>query len=313
MNRSWYRSTALQVLTAASIIATAGACGSDSGVNTGEPALGPRVEPGEMRNFTLPLDAYITAPAVEVLEAENVLVRKCMAEFGFTGEYVGTDSPDSGPPPNERRYWLVSNSDATTLGYHSRWADVAKARSDSTVEWSPAEEALLTGRGPNALQGRMIPKGGCLGEARRTLAMGVPELPTMEGAPVLEDGSGTSVSAIADHLAAGSYNRMLNDSRVMNSVAEWRTCMEGKGFHYESPQNANNDPRWSGDGASEEEIATATADVACKQQTDLVSTMATVETAYQQRELEANAEVLAEVKEVLDTKIKNAQSVLAGG
>ncbi|NMM91242.1 hypothetical protein B2J88_44240 [Rhodococcus sp. SRB_17] len=282
-------------------------------MNSGEPALGPRVEPGDMRNFTLPLDAYVTAPAVEILQAENVLVQQCMAKFGFTGEYISTDSPDSGPPPNERRYWLVSNSDAATLGYHSPWAGVAKAKSDSTVEWSPVEAALLTGRGPSVHEGREIPVGGCLGEARRRLANGVPELPKVEGAPVLEDGSGTSVSAIADHLASGSYNRMVNDSRVMNSVAEWRTCMESKGFHYESPQNANDDPRWSGDVASEEEIATATADVACKQQADLVSMMATVETAYQQRELEANAEVLATVREVIDTKIKNAQSVLAGG
>ncbi|MBO8148652.1 hypothetical protein HND25_19930 [Rhodococcus erythropolis] len=207
----------------------------------------------------------------------------------------------------------MSSSDASTLGYHSRWADAAKAKSDSTIEWSPVEAALLTGRGPSMQEGREIPAGGCVGEARRRLADGVPELPTMEGAPVFVDGSGASVSAIAEHLASGSYQRMVNDSRVMKSFAEWRTCMEGKGFHYASPQNANDDPRWSGDVASEEEIATATADVACKQQTDLVSTMATVETAYQQRELEANAEVLAKVKDAIDIKIKNAQSVLAGG
>ena len=313
MHRSWQRSTSLHVLVAVSIVAGVGGCSSDSGVDSGEPALGSRVAPGDMRNFTLPLDAYVTTPVVEVLQAENVLVRKCMAEFGFTGEYIGTDSPDSGPPPNERRYWLVSISDAATLGYHSRWADAAKAKSGSVIEWSPVETALLTGRGSTMHEGREIPVGGCLGEARRKLANGVPELPTVEGAAVMGDGSGANVSAIADHLATESYDRMVIDSRVVNWFAKWRTCMADKGFHYASPQNANNDPRWSGEVASDEEVATATADVTCKEQTDLVSTMATVETAYQQRALEANAEVLAEVRDVIDTTIKNAQSVLAGG
>jgi len=306
------RSTCVYILVAASIVTVNGGCGSGSADNVGEPSLGPRIEPGDMRGFTLPLDSYISAPVVEILEAENVLVQACMADFGFTGEYLNIDSPESHPPPNHHRYWLVSNSDATALGYLSPWAGAAKEKLASNIDWSQLEVALLLGRGARFYEGREIPVGGCLGAARRELAQGVPQIPEMEGAPIMEDGSGTSVAMIADHLAKESFDHMIEDSRVKDAVEQWRTCMAGQGLEYESPREANNDPRWYGDIPSVEEIDTARADVACKEQVDLVSTMATVETAYQHRALERNADALAKVREAIDSRLENARSVLAG-
>lgn len=306
------RSTCVQILVTLSVISVVGACSPDPEGNGGEPSLGPRIEPGDMRGFTLPLDSYVSAPVVEILEAENVLVHNCMADFGFTGEYLNIDSPETHPPPNHHRYWLVSNSDATALGYLSPWAGAAKEKLASNIDWSQVEVTLLLGREARFYEGREIPEGGCLGEARRKLAQGAPKIPEMEGAPIVEDGSGTSVAMIADHLADESFDHMIEDSRVKDAVAQWRTCMAGQGLEYESPREANNDPKWYGDVPSAEEIETAKADVACKEQVDLVSTMATVETAYQHRALETNADALAKVREAIDTRLENARSVLAG-
>lgn len=309
MSRSLPQSTWLRLLVVTSAIVGVGACASESS----EPPLGPRLEVGDMAGFKLPLDAYIASPVGEVIEAENVLVNTCMAEFGLAGKYLDAYLPDTGPPPNERRYWLVKASDAATLGYESPWADVVRKKLESTHDWSPFEEALLIGNGPTIHEGRQIPDGGCLGAARRQLAQGTPELPKMDGAPVLEDRSGTSTSMIADYLAGKTHKDMLNDSRVTSAVDGWRTCMADLGFAYESPRDANNDPKWDGDSASAEEIATATADVTCKRQVDLASTMATVETAYQNRALAENQEALDTIEQANTIRSNNALSVLENG
>jgi hypothetical protein len=53
------------------------------------------------------------------------------------------------------------------------------------------------------------------------------------------------------------------------------------------------------------ELLVATADVQCKKESNLINVMASVETAYQQRALERNAEQLATVTQNIELREKN--------
>ncbi|MPZ85665.1 MAG: hypothetical protein GEV28_36910 [Actinophytocola sp.] len=54
------------------------------------------------------------------------------------------------------------------------------------------------------------------------------------------------------------------DSRVRAVFTGWSRCMSAAGFDYRDPMAANNDPTFGTGVPTAEEIATATADVACR-------------------------------------------------
>ena len=87
--------------------------------------------------------------------------------------------------------------------------------------------------------------------------------------------------------------------------------MAGRGYSYVSPEAANYDPRWR-NSVSAKEIATAEADVACKAKADYAGTYFAVESAYQIRMIDANAQALAAVRDQINTAVRNAAQVASG-
>jgi hypothetical protein len=84
-----------------------------------------------------------------------------------------------------------------------------------------------------------------------------------------------------------------SDSRYVSAVAKWSACMKDQGFPYTDPLAAVGDAKWRTlDAASPQEIATATADVQCKISTNLIGIAVAVETAYDQRYIDAHADAL---------------------
>jgi hypothetical protein len=91
--------------------------------------------------------------------------------------------------------------------------------------------------------------------------------------------------------------------------------MRRAGFSYRTPWDANDDPRWwvDQDTASDPEIATATADVGCREDANLVGLWYAVETAHQTRLIEENSEQLRALEQYLAVYRRNVAEVVAGG
>lgn len=94
--------------------------------------------------------------------------------------------------------------------------------------------------------------------------------------------------AFLSSLPSGGPGEPLSDSRWLSAVKDWSACMRERGFDYASPLDAIG--RWLGSGQSAattspsaDEIATATADVACTISTNLVGIGVALQTAYDNR------------------------------
>lgn len=260
--------------------------------DTTEPAAAQLLNVTDLRTFELPLDPYRInrVNLSNSTKAEQLLVQRCLRRFGFDYQLPGPAAP--AVVGAERRYGLADEASARARGYHFVPAAPVK-----NAELVTEAKAVLLGEGQSSYGGQLVPEGGCAGEARRKLA---------EGAPKVEN------ERLGDSLAAESFDRTSNDSRVQKVYGEWSACMRRAGYNYADPMKAVNDPQFVSSTATAREIAVATADVRCKNETNLINTMASIETAYQQRALERNAEALSVIQASITVREKNAAAVLAG-
>jgi hypothetical protein len=195
---------------------------------------------------------------------------------------------------------------------------------DRSIEWPLDEEAVLSFLGDghvedirSELWGFFDPKnasrlgygraGGDLG----ALPSGVPPGVTpdefaacslsVHGSFPLGNGGGAFSARYPSALPDGGPPVPSGDSRVDTVVGAWSTCMKKRGFDYPDPVSAEFDPRW-GVGASDgsaEQIATATADMDCKAETNLVGIELAVQSAYDQEYIESHREALENMAEVI--------------
>jgi hypothetical protein len=118
-------------------------------------------------------------------------------------------------------------------------------------------------------------------------------------------------SELPGRLSAQAAELTQGDSRVVPVLAEWSRCMAGQGFQYKTPMEPPK-AKWPvPPGASE--IATAVADVTCKQKTNLPGVWLAVEHGYQQALVERNAAALKELDDAWQQVIRNADEVIAKG
>ena len=96
-----------------------------------------------------------------------------------------------------------------------------------------------------------------------------------------------------------------SDSRWVAGVAAWSACMKDKGFSYDSPLAAIGDAAWRGAATvSPAQIATASADVACKVSTNLVGIGVAVQSAYDQQYIDAHGTELKAAVAKRDTYLR---------
>lgn len=273
-----------------------GGCTPDSPPSASEPPI-VEVSVDDVRTIEFPLDPYLNVggPAYDVEEkAYQILMERCMARFGFTMD----------PPPTvasvdirARRYGLVDMNDALQYGYNNPLtANEGANDADATQPKSEAYYAVAYGKGPSdTSNGMEIPQGGCHGAAQRTLNDGA--------APVADPMFGQVLANRASNLAE-------QDSRVVAAFSAWSECMARSGYDYDDPWEANDDPAFDGPEVTQMEISVAAADVACKEEVDLVDTWVAVEVAYQERLVEENSEALAELLELLEARRRNAAEIV---
>ncbi|WP_250030818.1 hypothetical protein [Paractinoplanes maris] len=273
----------------AATVATIGACTTAPAVaQSGEPSTStiPTVRSGA--DIVLPLDAYLlTDEQQKKLDtAVTAIGRDCLRRFGLAWPENRPAALD-GTPRNARRYAVVEPAKAKTIGYHP-----PATAPRPVAQEKPSAEAMnvWAGRGEQTFRGQPVPAGGCAGEAVRQLTRGAPE----------------ADPGIAERLQLETYKQTKADSRVVRVFAEWSRCMRAKGYSYPDPYAAAGDQRWQTARADPAEITVATADVACKAETNLAGVMLAVETAYQNRVAAQQADKLAAIKAYFETELANA-------
>ncbi|WP_157855476.1 hypothetical protein [Kitasatospora purpeofusca] len=254
----------------------------------------------------LPVAQYLISPDEDrrIETARTALIGACMKRFGF--DYAPAANGTK-PDLMVRRYYLTDAASAAVQGYH--WGSPADRTQQSAAPQPPAPElqaVLGQGRGAPAdpaapadrsYNGIAIPPGGCLGEADDTLT---------RGGGILQDDAG------ALEINGRSFADSMADGRVKAAFAAWSRCMKEKGLTYASPVDAVGDERWfSSPTATAPEIAAATADIECKQQNNVVGIWFAVETAYQNRSVQADSKRLEQARKAIDVTLANAAATKA--
>ncbi|MFI6687008.1 hypothetical protein [Streptomyces sp. NPDC050485] len=250
----------------------------------------------------LPLDAYTLNQQqyLDTLNAQRVLARRCMTPYGI--DWHGSDVVDPAPVGQKLAtlFLIVDENRAAQYGYHSPDDHSKDGKKSSTGnDPTPVEKSVFNGtyKGPE-INGHSVPKGGCNAVVEAELTKG--------GA------AGVGIFDAAN-VMLGPYQQSKSDSRVEDAFGAWSTCMKAKGYAYKSPNDAVNDPAWRSPQPSPTETATARADVACKQQTNVVGIWWAVLTAYENRYIDQHAEDLTKVKRQVDATLRNSASILARG
>ncbi|MDY0914973.1 hypothetical protein [Rathayibacter festucae] len=123
----------------------------------------------------------------------------------------------------------------------------------------------------------------------------------VHGAFPLGSGGGAFSAGHVSSLPNGGPPVPTSDSRVEEVVEEWSACMKKRGFEYPDPVTAMIDQGWKPgvSSVSAEQIATATADMDCKAETNLVGIELAVQSAYDQEYIESHREALENMAEVI--------------
>ena len=267
-------------------LAVASACTADSAPEA-PPEIGTVRQITDLSQVAFPLEAY------EMTAEEDIVLQRAVWQLAI--ECLNRFGADITPPPlvatNElltsRRYGLLDLESAGAWGYHG--GDPAVDRANVEADGPAAAErlggltgGLLFGEG---VDGVSLPPGaprdGCLNEARRILA---------EGGEMYDPNFLFS-------RANEALIRAERDERVEAAFTAWSACMADAGFSYAGPWDANNDSQWREDIVTDQERLVATADVTCKLETNLIGIWNAVDAAYQERIIERDAELLAEMVE----------------
>ncbi|MEY9855941.1 hypothetical protein ABH935_001545 [Catenulispora sp. GAS73] len=296
--------TCTMAVTAILVAACSSGAGHPAGGST-EPPVSSTPAITDPAALALPIDAYkITNDQYQKIDAATIAVEiSCMKRYGFDyGSYVVPSTGPNGPDQNARRYGVVDPAVASQYGYHPHNPPQSTTRPPVPKMSDVMFSVLGSGAGPHVglptpatYNGVAVPKGGCVGEAENKLDTG---------------GTDIGLGGVVQKIGSDGFNHSLSDDRVKAAFAAWSSCMQAVGYTYATPNDAANDPNWHTESVSTSEIATATADVRCKQKTNVIGIWFAVESAYEQQMIEQHAPELAQVKKNIDDALKRADAAV---
>ncbi|MGW2395379.1 hypothetical protein ACWCYY_02330 [Kitasatospora sp. NPDC001664] len=310
------RSSVLPAALAAAVLLLAGCSdgGTGSAPGTGPALPGPVPTPADAGALRLPLQEYLPSEGeLDRLDrAQRILTDQCMARYGF--RYRVPELPPAGAPGNTRRYGLADPAEAAGSGYGTLGAEGRAKPPQPSMD--PTERLVLggedgadpaslpanqadaekSGRSAGRVNGLPVPPGGCVREGY--LKLWVPTA----GAP--------DPLKVQD-LDADGYDRSRRDARVDAAREAWARCMAGKGYRAENPVSPQPELGLRPEAfTGPEGITAATADVACKRETNLVGIWFAVESAYQRDLIEHNGELLRASRRQLDDSLRLAAGLV---
>lgn len=250
--------------------------------------------------LTLPIEPYLFTSTQMHLQGAAMwtLESECMAKSGFALPPSGINLKAPDLPLMMMRYGPDSEEEATA-GYHYKvqWIDTHRGAAPPPPTYSDAEKVALYGR---RTSGVAPGSGGCAGAAKARLTTGG----AVYGAPDLPQ-----------QIQSQGYYESLSDPRVKSAFSQWSSCMKQAGYSYSDPVQAANDRKWSGINSqpAPDEIATAEADVRCKQQAHVVGTWFAVESALEKELMDKHAQELTALKVGMDTETRLVASIVSSG
>ncbi|MBM0259299.1 hypothetical protein [Micromonospora sp. 4G55] len=278
-------------------VASSVGCSDSGGALRREPEISSLLTIPDIHSFVLPLDKYSMNPEQwRILQkARRELLGRCVGRFGL--KFIPQQGVGSSRiTQNGDRYGISRADVVSTHGYHP--AEIPQAQSVQGIpQATPDVDGVVQGT-LKSFGGKLVPEGGCSGEADRILGHGAPEVPSGDKNLVRE-------------LSLRSFGESQGDSRVRAVFKSWSDCMRSRGFEYDNPREANNDRAFQSDKPSEREMAVAMADVKCKSETNLIAIWATVETAYQEQYIVTYGHRLQVFEQSIDTALRNAAGVRA--
>lgn len=257
----------------------------------------------------LPLDTYGYADdeARVIGTATQSLVEACVQSYGLpatAAHPLPAAATDTGTANRHDRRYAVADADvARQYGYHAPAGPDIKA--EFYASHTPAELLVLGGAdghsGSEAATagGKAVPTGGCLGAATGQL------MPDPKARAAGND--------LVASIQAEAWHAAQDDPRVVELFADWSACMADAGYQYAAPMQANDDPQWQRAAGTPAELATATADVACKDALDVVAIWSSVEAEYQQALIDQHAAALEAYRGVLDADVQRAEAAADAG
>ncbi|MHA5047931.1 hypothetical protein [Streptomyces sp. SD15] len=316
------RRSAVVVLVAMAALSGCGGLGSASA----EPDLGSVPTPSSLdpAKISTPLDAYLSTPEENytLKKARILLVNQCMRQLGYPdnpqplGAYTGKAYLEHSefqvaPVSQVEQYGYESPQDENTQGQ--------SAEATYTKKTTKLQGQLLSGR-IATFNGKTVPKGGCEGEALRTLTKGAttPQEITMPDGSKAGAGEGGFGEGYAEMMVSSARGKAMtkvrSDSRYEKSTAEWSDCMKSQGYEYDTPTEPRNDKRWSDTSqVGKAETTTAVADMRCKQKVNYLGIGVALVSAYEKQVIEENAEILQDAKDKTAKWIENANKALNAG
>ncbi|MFF9827283.1 hypothetical protein ACF1GZ_26405 [Streptomyces albidoflavus] len=242
--------------------------------------------------FSLPIAGYSLTESEAALlrDAENLTTEKCMARYEI--EYSAGSAISDQDPPADRRYGISSFSEAKKYGY--RMPPTPSFEEESV---SGEVRALLYGTAASGkFRGQDVPVNGCAGEGVEKLRV---------------KGRSQRGEQAAGMIARESFIESMESVPVREAMRVWSICMGERGYRYKSPLEAMADQRFLGGEVSATEKRTARADLECKEESRLPDVWFVSEREVQWRMIEENSELLDELQESHDLRLRLARKVLS--
>lgn len=261
----------------------------------------PAGDPEDPASWVLPLQAFMPTEQEygQLSQAKKILVGDCMKGFGFSW-VPAPDLPRVGPKTlTDWRYGIHDMALSKERGYkpdakeqEAYDAAVEKGAVDGTTADGPDARAL-DGR-IKEVDGKKVPEGGCVGAANKEI-----------------NANALQARAALD-LANAAFVKSKQDPEVVKAFSGWSECMKRSGYDYEQPLDASDDPRFGVPEVSSEEIATATADITCRQKTEVAWIWFQAESALQKRVIEDHAEELSAERRSIEASVRKASKIVTG-
>ncbi|MFJ8042217.1 hypothetical protein ACIRBX_17110 [Kitasatospora sp. NPDC096147] len=306
------------VLTVAAALLLAGCSGGSTAHRLGPaPAvdIGLVPTPTDAGSLRLPLQEYLPGEGEleQLNRAQRVLTDQCMTRYGF--RYRLPEVPPAPAVGNTRRYGLADPVAAAASGYGTYGTDGGTRA--PRPEMDPTEQLVLggedgtrpgelpgsqaevekSGKDAGRVNGLPVPPGGCTREAYLKLWV-----PTADAPDPLE----------VQELDAQAYDRSRREVRVNLATEKWQECMARKGYQAKNPVSPMPELGLRPETfTGPEGIGAATADVACKRETNLVGIWFAVESAYQRELIEEHGELLRSSRRQLDDSLRLAAGLVA--
>ncbi|MEV0782976.1 hypothetical protein AB0I52_08310 [Streptomyces sp. NPDC050423] len=262
----------------------------------------PKVGIQEMPAF--PIEKYLPAVGEDarIAAASGEFIRVCMARFGYAYKVPEIsqstlESKENGAN-RVRRYGVSSATNAKINGYHLPGAGAPAAPGAEAQPMSETENKVfigdqdpVNGAKPGAkVDGKVIPAGGCSGEAQRKL--GIKQRQRM-----------------AEKINNVSFARSQENPQVKKALKAWSECMARSGHSYRTPLEPLDDIQ--GQSAKPTEISAASADVVCKDSVNLAGTWFAIESSIQEELISRNEEVLVADAKMFDSLVRRASAKIA--